>query len=138
MDIYSYITDKFEIEKKDIKTYSPLTLAFIGDEIYDLVVRSVVVAKGNTAPNKLHARCAAVVKAASQAKLADRFLDEGIFTEEESEIYRRGRNANPHTTAKNASHSDYRKATGLEAVIGYLYIIGDFDRVVELVSMADI
>ncbi|MCR5416201.1 MAG: ribonuclease III [Pseudobutyrivibrio sp.] len=129
----SYLNGKFNIESKDIRTYSPLTLAYIGDAIFDVVVRSILVNKGNTAVNKLHQRASSVVKAPTQAKMAAAIMDE--FTEEEADWYRRGRNSKPHTKAKNATTMDYLEATGFEAVMGYLYLTDDMDRICELVNM---
>jgi ribonuclease-3 family protein len=126
-----YINDRFGIDSKDIRTYSPLTLAYIGDAVYDLIIRSVLVNRGNTAVNKLHKRASSIVKAGTQSEMAAALMD--VFTEEEKDIYRRGRNSKPHTKAKNASTIEYLEATGFEAVIGYLYLTGDMDRVCELV-----
>ncbi len=127
-----YLNGKFNIEPKDIRTYSPLTLAYIGDAIYDVVIRSILVNKGNTAVNKLHQRASTVVKAQTQAKMAAALMDS--FTELEADWYRRGRNSKPHTKAKNATAMDYLEATGFEAVIGYLYLTGDMDRICELIK----
>ena len=127
-----YLNDKFNIEAKDIRTYSPLTLAYIGDSIYDLVIRSILVNKGNTPVNKLHQRASQVVKAQTQAAMILALMDE--LTDEEKDWYRRGRNSKPHTKAKNASTVDYLEATGFEAVMGYLYLTGDMDRICELVN----
>lgn len=127
-----YLNDKFNIEAKDIRTYSPLTLAYIGDSIYDLVIRSILVNKGNTPVNKLHQRASQVVKAQTQAAMILALMDE--LTDEEKDWYRRGRNSKPHTKAKNASTMDYLEATGFEAVMGYLYLTGDMDRICELVK----
>jgi ribonuclease-3 family protein len=127
-----YLNGKFDIEPKDIRTYSPLTLAYIGDAIFDVVIRSILVNKGNTAVNKLHQRASSIVKAPTQAKMAAALMDE--FTEEEADWYRRGRNSKPHTKAKNATTMDYLEATGFEAVMGYLYLTGDMDRICELIN----
>ena len=133
MKIDSYIKEQFDIKEVDIKTYSPLALAYIGDGIFDLVIRSIVVGKGNTKANQLHQHTSHIVKAASQAKMIDA-LEEDL-TEEEAEVYRRGRNAKSPTMAKNASMIDYRKATGFEALMGYLYLKDDFCRIVELTKL---
>ena len=127
-----YLNDKFNIEPKDIRTYSPLTLAYIGDAIFDVVIRSILVNKGNTPVNKLHQRASQIVKATTQAAMVMALMDE--LTDEERDYYRRGRNSKPHTKAKNASTMDYLEATGFEAVIGYLYLTGDMDRICELVN----
>ena len=127
-----YINEKFDISPKDIRTYSPLTLAYIGDAIYDLIVRSVLVNRGNTAVNNLHKKASAIVKAQTQSDLAAAMMDD--LTVEEKDIYRRGRNSKPHTKAKNATTIEYLEATGLEAVIGFLYLTGDMDRAVEIIK----
>lgn len=127
-----YLNDKFNIEPKDIRTYSPLTLAYIGDAIFDVVIRSILVNKGNTPVNKLHQRASQIVKATTQATMILALMDE--LTDEERDWYRRGRNSKPHTKAKNASTMDYLEATGFEAVMGYLYLTGDMDRICELVN----
>ncbi|MCR5475409.1 MAG: ribonuclease III [Lachnospiraceae bacterium] len=132
----SLIKDKFALEGSDPAQYSPLSLAFIGDSVYGLIVKTMVVLEGNCPANRLDAKAVKHVKAISQAKAADRLLEMGFFTEEETAIYRRGRNAKSPTTAKNAPVGDYRKATGLEAVIGYLYLMGQTDRVVDIIREA--
>ena len=132
--INSYIKEQFGIADVDIRTYSPLTLAYIGDGIFDIVIRSVVVAKGNSRANDLHKRTSKIVKAHTQALMIE--AREGELTEEEADIYRRGRNAKSGTMAKNASMSDYRKATGFEALMGYLYLKDDFERIVFLTKRA--
>jgi ribonuclease-3 family protein len=132
--IDSYIREQFDVPDVDIRTYSPLTLAYIGDGVFDLVIRSVVVGKGNTRANQLHKRTSQIVKAHTQAEIIS-YL-EGQLTEEEADIYRRGRNAKSPTMAKNATMSDYRKATGLEALVGYLYLTDRFERLVELIKAA--
>ena len=132
--IDAYIKEQFELADVDIRTYSPLTLAYIGDCIFDLIIRSVVVGKGNTRPNQLHLRTSSIVKAHTQALIIEYF--EPQLTQKEADIYRRGRNAKSYTMAKNATMADYRKATGLEAVIGYLYLTDQFARAVELTKNA--
>ena len=132
--INSYIKEQFGIADVDIRTYSPLTLAYIGDGIFDIVIRSVVVAKGNSRANDLHKRTSKIVKAHTQALMIEAL--EGELTEEEADIYRRGRNAKSGTMAKNASMSDSRKATGFEALMGYLYLKDDFERIVFLTKRA--
>ena len=121
------------MKEVDIRTYSPLTLAYIGDGIFDLVIRSIVVGKGNTKASQLHYQTSHIVKAETQAKIMEAL--EAELTVEEADIYRRGRNAKSPTTAKNATTADYRKATGFEALMGYLYLKDDFPRVVELTKL---
>ena len=130
--IDAYIKKKFEVPDVDIRTYSPLTLAFVGDCIYDLVIRTIVVERGNTAPGVLHTKKSSIVKAQAQAAQADAMMEE--LTAEEQAVYRRGRNAHSHSTAKNASIGDYRKATGLEALYGFLYLTDQTDRLLWLIA----
>ena len=132
--IDTYIKEKFGLKDVDIRTYSPLTLAYIGDGVFDLIIRSVVVGKGNTRPNKLHYRTSGIVKAHTQALIIEYLLP--YLTEEEADIYRRGKNSKPQNKAKNATASDYRNAAGLEALVGYLYLTDRFERLVELVKQA--
>ena len=123
----------FKIEDVDINTYSPLTLAFIGDCVFDLVIRSVIVCRANRQPNKLHKLKANVVKAQTQSEMAKALMDD--MTEEEAAVYKRGRNAHSFSSAKNASIQDYRRATGLEALVGYLYLLNRSDRILEIISL---
>ena len=132
--IDSYLKEQFNIPDVDVRTYSPLTLVYIGDGIYDLIIRSLVVAKGNTRASELHKRTSQIVKAKTQADMAEILLP--MLTEEEADIYRRGRNAKSPTMAKNATMSDYRKATGFEALMGYLYLTDQTERLMELVKLA--
>lgn len=125
---------EFICKEVDIKTYSPLTLAYIGDGIYDLIIRTVVVERGNRGANGLHKSTSKLVNAGMQAAMAEALL--GEFTEEEAAVYKRGRNAKAYSTAKNATVADYRKATGLEALFGYLYLTDRFERIIELVKKA--
>lgn len=130
--IDSYIRERFQVKDRDIRTYSPLTLAYIGDGVYDLVIRSIVVGRGNTKPHLLHEKTSSVVKAKAQSAMIDFMLPE--MTEEEEHIYRRGRNAKSVTMAKNATMTEYRRATGFEALIGYLYLTDQTDRMLDLIA----
>lgn len=132
--INSYIIEQFGIDEVDVKTYSPLTLAYIGDEIYDLIIRSIVVGRGNTKAANLHRATSQLVKAHAQSEMMHTIAP--LLNEEEADIYRRGRNAKSPTMAKNASMSDYRRATGFEALMGYLYLKDEFPRIVILVKTA--
>ena len=123
--------EAFHLEEKDLRTYSPLTLAYIGDGVYELVIRTILVKKGNCPVNQLHRKASSLVKAASQSAMME-FI-EPMLTEEEHSVYRRGRNAHSPTMAKHATMADYRRATGFEALMGYLYLKEDFCRIVELV-----
>lgn len=116
---------------QDIKSYSPLTLAYIGDAVYELMIRTMIVGHGNAPVNKLHKRSSQLVKASTQAELIK--ILEPMLSEEELHVYKRGRNAKAYTTAKNASMIDYRMATGFEALIGYLYLQNNYERAIFLV-----
>ena len=127
------IKEIFDCKEQDIRSFSPLTLAYIGDAVYDLVIRTIVVERGNKAANVLHKTTVKYVNAAAQAAIIQAVQD--VMTEEELAVYMRGRNAKSNTMAKNASVEDYRKATGMEALIGYLYLSNRFHRVLELVKL---
>lgn len=130
---HEYLEAEFQIKGANIKTYSPLTFAYIGDAIYDLLIRTLIVKRGNCSPNKLHKRTSQLVKASAQAELIDKIMP--ALTEEERNIYKRGCNAKPHTIAKNATAKDYQKATGLEAMVGYLYLQDDVKRIIDLLKL---
>ncbi len=112
--------------------YSPISLAYIGDSVFDLLVKTVLVNKSNKQSDKYHREASKVVSANAQAEYMAKL--EAELTEDELAIYKRGRNAKTHTTAKNATVATYRKATGFEAVIGYLYLDGQYTRLFEIVS----
>lgn len=112
--------------------YSPLALAYIGDCVYELFIRTYVLSKGNRSVNKMHLASRELVKASSQAKLY--FLIQDELTKEEELILKRGRNAKSFSRPKNGSMTDYRHATGLEALIGYLYVEGKMERIKELIN----
>lgn len=128
----SYLKQALKLPETDIKTYSPLTLAFIGDSIFDLIIRTYVVESGNAPVNKLHHRCSKLVQAGAQAELYHTVKD--LLTEEEMAVFKRGRNAKSFTSAKNAGLLEYRTATGLEALMGYLYLTDRTDRIIELIK----
>ena len=130
LSLLDKIKKTFDCDNVDVRTYSPLTLAFIGDCVFEIVIRSIVVERGNRQAGSLHKAKTAVVNAKVQARMIEALMEE--LTEEERAVYKRGRNAKPHTVAKNASVNDYRKATGLEALFGYLYLNGQEDRILEL------
>ena len=134
LSLLEKIKRDFEVKEVDINTYSPLTLAFIGDSIYDLVIRTVIVEQGNRQPQSLHKKKSSIVKAQTQALFIEALTDE--LDEKEADIYRRGRNAKSYTSAKNVSIGDYRKATGFEALMGYLYLTGKEDRMLSLIKRA--
>lgn len=132
INLLQKIKQEFDCKDVDLRTYSPLTLAFLGDCVYDIIIRTVVVERGNRATQGLHKKKSYLVNAKTQKELIESIQD--LLTPEEEDIYRRGRNAKSYTTAKNASIGDYRKATGFEALLGYLYLDDKMDRVLFLVK----
>lgn len=131
--IIAKIRDTFQLPGTDIRTYSPLTLAYIGDSIYDLLIRTMLVEHGNAQVNKLHQKASKLVKASAQKDILHAIEDQ--LTEEELGYYKRGRNAKSFTVAKNASVTDYRTATGFEALVGFLYLTEQTDRILTLVQL---
>ena len=132
-ELLSFMEESLELKPVDAAQYSPLVLAFLGDAVYEVLVRTKVVNHGSMQVSKMHKASADLVKAPAQAAILH--LIEADLTEEEHAIYKRGRNAHSPSTAKNASAVDYRKATGLEALIGYLYLQKRFSRILALVSL---
>lgn len=132
ISLLTLIKKSFDLKEVDIRTYSPLTLAYIGDAVYDLIFRTDVVLQGNTSANKLHNKTVQYVKAPAQARLIESIMEE--LSEEELAVYKRGRNAKPYTMAKNATMGEYKKATGLEALMGYLYLTEQMDRALQLIQ----
>lgn len=124
--------EALQFREVDITSYSPLALAYLGDAVYELAIRSFVMNRGNTQVNKMHKKTAGLVKAEAQANLY-KLLEEEL-TEEEIAVYKRGRNAKSVTMAKHATMKDYRMATGLEALMGYLYLTERFERMAELLG----
>lgn len=118
----------------DIRTIAPLTLAYVGDSVMDLFVRTYLATSCNETVSKLNSRAIKIVRASAQAELV-RSLDD-FLTEEEKDVLRRGRNAKSATMPKNADMTDYRLATGLEALLGYLFILGRTQRLCELFAEA--
>lgn len=133
IDIFEIIKSRMNLQDIDIHNYSPLTLAYIGDGIYELIIRTMVVGKANTSAKNLHKMSSSLVKAATQAEMIMALSEE--LTEEELKVYKRGRNAKSATMAKNATMSDYRSATGFEALMGYLYLTEQSDRMMELIQI---
>ena len=132
MSFNESLDQTFRLSDKDWKQYSPLTLAYIGDAAYELVIRSIVVKTATCQPQTLHQKVTSRVSAKAQDKMIEALLP--MLTEEEAAIYKRGRNAKPYTKAKNASMTEYLEATGFEALIGYLYLSGEFERMNELIA----
>lgn len=123
---------EFELGKNvSPKQYSPLTLAYIGDAVYELYVRTYLIKDSNLPVNRLHKDAIHLVNAKAQSDLFQKIKDE--LTDEEMQIYKRGRNTNSHPP-KNADMVDYKSATGVEALIGFLYLSDKADRIAELLK----
>lgn len=132
LDWLELISRQFQLKEVDMRTYSPLTLAYIGDGVYELVIRTILVKRGNCSVNKFHRRASALVRAGAQSDMIKALMPE--LDQEESKIYKRGQNAHSATMAKNATAADYRRATGLEALVGWLYLTRRWERMLELIG----
>lgn len=128
----AYYKQCMKLEPVDADTYSPLVLAYIGDAVYELIIRTKVINYGSMQVSKMHKRSSQLVRAGTQAALIRAIED--LLTEEEQAVYRRGRNAKSVTTARNASVIEYRTATGMEALAGWLFIRERYGRLVYLIS----
>lgn len=122
----------FPKEETDIRGYSPLKLAYLGDAVFEIIIRTIILEEIGGPVKNLHRRTSEIVNAASQAKLILAIQDS--LTEEERKIFRHGRNAKTSSVAKHADIHDYRNATGLETLFGYLYMTGRSLRAVELLK----
>lgn len=122
--------------KVDARQLNSLALAYIGDAVYEIHVRNHILLKGTIRPNQLHREATTFVSAKSQAKVIHYFIEQGIFTEEELAVAKRGRNAKSGTVPKNTDVQTYRYSTGFEAVIGYLHLLERHDRLQEVIEMA--
>ena len=129
--IPSLMKEALQLEPIDVCSYSPLALAYMGDAVYEVLIRTRVMNRGSMQVNKMHKKSASLVKAEAQARMIQALQEE--LTEEETAVYKRGRNAHSASSAKNASIRDYRMATGFEALVGYLYLTGQYERLLKLV-----
>lgn len=127
------IHNLFQISQKEINSYSPLTLAYLGDAVFEIIIRTIIVEKKSGTVKSLHRQSSDLVNAKAQAELMSRIMS--TLTEQEISIYKRGRNAKSHSVAKNANIHDYRNATGFEALMGYLYLNGEMERLLELIQL---
>lgn len=118
----------------DVNLINGIALAFEGDAVYSMYIRRHLIFQGLTKPNQLHRVATKYVSAKAQANLISLMLEEGILTEKEEDIYKRGRNANSHTKAKNTDIVTYRMSTGFEAVMGYLHMTEAIERLEELID----
>ena len=120
------------ISEKDALYMNALTLAYVGDAVHSMFVRTHLALSTNSKIDLMHRQASDVVKAETQARLAEKLFDS--FTEAEQSVYLRGRNSSTHHKAKNQSAADYRKATGFEAVLGYLYLTGQVERLQQILE----
>ncbi|MCU9534052.1 Mini-ribonuclease 3 [Streptococcus sp. CSL10205-OR2] len=118
----------------DVNLINGIALAFEGDAVYSMYVRRHLIMTGQTKPNQLHRMATHYVSAKAQAMLINKMIEEKMLTEKEEDIYRRGRNATSNTKAKNTDVVTYRMSTGFEAVIGYLHMTEQVDRLEELIA----
>ena len=131
-DLLSDVISAFGLERKDPRTLPGLTLAYLGDCIYELMIRSMLVEQGIMHVSELNKAAVAHVRAGAQAKLMQSIEEK--LTEDERAVYHRGRNAKSASIPKNASVAEYRTATGFEALMGYLYLKGETGRILELIT----
>jgi len=131
-ELYKKIKEEYGLSDVNPNELAPLILAHIGDAIYEVVIRTITLSKGNRAIEKVHKDATKYVNAKAQAEIIEKI--QPLLTEEELNIYKRGRNAKSNTKAKNASITDYRKATGFEALMGYLYLLNKTDRMLDLIK----
>ncbi|OGO83164.1 MAG: hypothetical protein A2Y18_08580 [Clostridiales bacterium GWD2_32_19] len=128
------ILEKANEDKINVNLYSPVILAYIGDAVYEMFVRTKLVKENNVQVNKLQKMSIQYVKASAQANIYKRI--EEILTEEEKKVFKRGKNAKVNTMAKNADPIDYMIATGFECLIGWLYLQGRNDRLIEIINIS--
>lgn len=129
------IKDVFSVTEVNADSYSPLTLAYMGDCVYEMTIRTLLVSRGNAPVNTLNRKASNLAKAPSQSRMISALIDAEALTEEELAVYKRGRNAKSFSTAKNATVNDYRRATGYEALIGWLYLSGRSRRALEIIKL---
>lgn len=132
-ELHQLMMDSGKLSVSDIKMLNPLVLAYVGDSVYDTFVRTLLVSGGHGHVAKLHKMSIEFVKAKAQADILGEI--NGRLTPEEQDIARRGRNTKSSTIPKNADILDYRYATGFEALIGFLYLTGQIDRLMEITKM---
>lgn len=133
-DFLNKISGEFQFELDKVHLYSPLVLAYVGDAVYELFIRTFLVLEGNAPVKKLHRQSIGYVKAKAQSDILHGIAER--LTQEEQEVVRRGRNAKSGTIPKNADITEYKHATGFEALIGFLYLKKDFDRLMEILRMS--
>lgn len=131
---FDSILNEFNISHKDVDQYHPLVLAYIGDTVYEVFIRTMLVSRGNATVHKLHKRSINFVKAKSQSEILHKIMEH--LSPEEQDVVRRGRNAKSGTIPKNADVAEYKYATGFESLIGYLYLRKEFERLMQILNLA--
>jgi ribonuclease-3 family protein len=135
-ELYRCIADEFNIKEKDVNQLSPLVMAYIGDAVYEVFIRTMLISGGNLPVHLLHKRSVNFVKAKAQSDIIHKIIE--MLTPEEQDIVRRGRNAKSGTVPKNADVVEYKYATGFESLVGYLYIKGNYKRLMQVLKMSAI
>lgn len=131
-EIFKLYKEKLNLKAVDVQTTSPLILAYIGDCLYDLAVREYVVSNFPGVVNAINQKKTTFVCAHAQSEIMGFLIGQGVLTDEEMSVYRRGRNQKSATHSKNSSIQEYRRATGFEALIGYLYLTEQYERMIDL------
>lgn len=126
------IMGHYPLSEEELKTYSPLSFAYVGDAVYEIMIRTMLVTNGNRRATDYHKAAIGYVNAAGQTQMMSKI--QPLLSEEELAIFKRGKNAKPASTAKNQSLHDYRIATGFETLVGYLYLAGRKERLLELIN----
>lgn len=133
-DFIESVLNEFQLKQPDINQYSPLVLAYIGDTVYEVFIRTLILSRGTAPVHVLHKRAVDFVKAKAQSDVIHRIMDS--LTNDEQDIVRRGRNAKSGTVPKNADITEYKYATGFESLVGYLYLKKDNKRLMEILKMS--
>ena len=133
-EIFRLVGEGESMKPVDINTFSPLALAYVGDAVYELYIRTLLLNRGNAPVHKLHLRSVAYVKAKAQSDIIHGMIQ--YLTDEEAEVVRRGRNAKSGTIPKHADVVEYKYATGFETLLGYLYMKKDYRRMLELLELS--
>ncbi|HHW48081.1 MAG TPA: Mini-ribonuclease 3 [Clostridiaceae bacterium] len=131
---FENVLNEFNIKQSDVAQLPPLVLAYIGDTVYEVYIRTMVISEGIAPVHKLHRRSTEFVKAKAQSDIIHGII--GFLSEEEQDIVRRGRNAKSGTIPKNADVTEYKYATGFESLLGYLYLKREFSRLIEVLKMS--
>jgi ribonuclease-3 family protein len=133
-ELYGSILDGFNFSDNNIHSLPPLVLAYVGDAVYEVFIRTFLISEGNVPVHVLHKRSINYVKAKAQSDIVHRIMAD--LTPEEHDVVRRGRNAKSGTIPKNADVTEYKYATGFEALVGYLYLKKDYDRLIMILKLA--